>query len=272
MGKLKQQTLAEVQLDLFESPERPKLQEYPHTGEPLEVGNLPDGELPVMLAEANLSNVESLCTEVVNRSLDTAVPALVRLWRRFTGYGMKTPLLEQVSVLKTLAQLESLPAQTALRQIVLSVEVQGSLLGLALAAAVDAGLNLPAEFIAPFLQHENPDVRVSAFQLADGAGITGQVLRDGLADPFASVRRAAAITLGLCSDAAAKEILLRELRGNPSSRVIEAIAEIADDDVIVHLGRCAMSHPAYAAGIIEILREMENPKAHRLADHISNQE
>ncbi|MCY4427626.1 MAG: HEAT repeat domain-containing protein [Halieaceae bacterium] len=236
------------------------------------VGDLSNEELLVLLAEANLSNVESLCTEVVNRSLDTAVPALVRLWRRFTGYGMKTPLLEQVSVLKTLAKLESLPAQTALRQIVLSVEVQGALLGPTLAASVDACLNLPEEFIAPLLQHENPYVRESAFQLADRAGITGQVLRDGLADPFSSVRRAAAITLGLRGDTTAKEILLRELRGNPSSRVIEAIAEISDDDMIVHLGRCAMSHPVYAAGIIKILREMENPRADKLADHISNQE
>ncbi len=47
-----------------------------------------DGELIAMLPHATPTNVERLCAAVVSRSLDGAVPALERLWRRFAGFGI----------------------------------------------------------------------------------------------------------------------------------------------------------------------------------------
>ena len=221
-----------------------------------------------MLPQADLSNVEALCAEVVSRSLDAAVPALDGLWRRFIGFGIKTPLLEQRAVLSTLARLDGESARTALKRIVLRESLPASLLPAALRAAADAALALPAAFVAPYLGHQDLAIRAPAFALAFKAGLPGHLLRDGLSDPFASVRRSAAVAMGARGDPEAREVLLNELGRNPSTDVIEAIAMIWDDVVVVHLGRCAERHPAHRSTILEILRDMENPKARRLARHI----
>ena len=47
-----------------------------------------DGELIAMLPHATPTNVERLCAAAASRSLEGAVPALERLWRRFAGFGI----------------------------------------------------------------------------------------------------------------------------------------------------------------------------------------
>ena len=74
--------------------------------------------------------------------------------------------------------------------------------------------------------------------------------------------------MGKRGDAGAREALIGELGRNPSSEVIEALALVADDDVVVHLGRCAARHPALAGTVLDILRDMESAKAERLARHL----
>ena len=89
--------------------------------------------------------MEALGSEVVSRSLTAAVPALEALWRRFAGYGVETPLVEQQTVLGTLARLDGAAARLALRRIVLSRGLPDTLVPAALRAAAEAGLSLPAE-------------------------------------------------------------------------------------------------------------------------------
>ena len=209
---------------------------------PAAVG-LTDGALIATLPHATPSNVEAVCAEVVSRSLEAAVPALEELWRRFAGYGIGVPLVEQRAVLDTLAQLDCEAARAALKGIVLSGGLPASLLPAALRAAADAGLALSAAFIGPLLDHGDIAVREPAFALALKAGVRSDRLRDGLGDASASVRRSAALAMGKRGDAGAREALIGELGGNPSSEVIEALALVADDDVVVHLGRCAARHP-----------------------------
>ena len=229
---------------------------------------LTDGQLIAMLPEANLLNVEALCSEVVSRSLGEAEPALERLWRRFVGFGIMVPFVEQRVVLSTLGRIEGEAPRAALRRIVLEKALPATLLPFALRAAAQAGLALPTAFVAPLLSHPDPAVREPAFVLAAKAGLGGDRLRDGLTDPSTSVRRLAAIAMGALGDVKAKEALVAEIATNPSLEVIEALAAIGDDDAIVHLGRCAERHPALAGAIVDMLRDMESPKAERLARHL----
>ena len=233
-------------------------------------GKLSNDELLEMLPRSGVSDAEALCSEVVSRSLEEAVPALESLWRRFVGFGIETPLPEQLAVLNALARLNGEAARAALERIVLSDRLPDSLLPAGLQAAADAGLALPAEFLIPRLGHEDDAVRESAFELVLQAqgGLPVRLLRDGLADPVASIRRRAAVAMGNRGDGEAKDLLIGELARNPSTDVIEALAAIRDDDVIVHLGRCAKGHPALERVVIEALRDMESPKAQRLAERI----
>ena len=230
---------------------------------------LTDGELIAMLPEANLLNVEALSAEVVSRSLHEAVPALESLWRRFAGFGIRVPFVEQRAVLSTLGRIDGEAARAALRGMVLSKGLPPSLLPFALRAAARAGLALPTAFVVPLLSHPDAAVREPAFALAAKAVVAGARLRHGLlTDPSASVRRLAAIAMGAQGDAEAKESLIGEIARNPSIEVIEALAAIGDDDAIVHLGRCAERHPPLAGTIVDMLRDMESAKAERLAQHL----
>ena len=223
------------------------------------------GELIAMLPHATPTNVERLCAAVVSRSLGEAVPALERLWRRFAGFGIGEPLVEQRAVLNTLARLGCGPARAALKRIVLSKGLPASQLPMALRAASDAGLVLPAAFLAPLLRHGEAAVREPAFALAPKAGVPDVALRAGLRDASAPVRRAAAIALGTLGAGAAGGALIAELARDPSRKVIGALAAIGDDEAIVHLGRCAERYPALAGTVIDVLHDMESGRAVRLA-------
>ena len=255
------------QLDLFTERGRKGRRESPRppaaeTG--LAVAALADDELTAMIARAELWNVEALCSEAVTRSLESAVPALESLWRRFSGFGMGVPLLEQVAVLRSLGALKGAAARTALKRIVLSDGLPESLLPEALQAAADAGLALPGASVGRLLGHDGAAIRAPAYELAVRAGLRGDLLLQGLSDQCACIRRRVAVAMGNRGDREARGALLQELAANPSPAVIEAIATIMDEDVIVHLGRCADRHPALRRMVIDVLRDLDSPRARRL--------
>jgi len=229
--------------------------------------SLSDDDLAARIRTAGPSDVEELCREAIKRSLSAAVPALEALWRRFHGYGIRKALPEQRAVLETLARLKTSESRAALCRIVRPRALPDSLLPFALPAAVDAGLALPNTFVHGFLEHDDPAVRGGAFALAPAARVPTDRLRIGLSDEVASIQVTVAVALAHRGDAAGKDILLAELARAPSNRIIDALGVIGDGDgdVIVPLGRCAKRHAAFAPRIIAILREMEDPKARRLA-------
>lgn len=229
-----------------------------------EPATLPDDALIAALSEAGPSEARAVCREIAARSLDRAVPALEALWRRFAGFGIERPLVEQLAVLGALARLDGLAARSALRRIVLR-GVPDSALPAALGAAARAGLVLPAGFIAPLLAHEDVVVRSSAFVLADRARVSRERLCEGLGDASPGIRRATAVALAHRGDTGARETLVRELARSPSEEIVHALAAIPDEDAIVHLGRCAARHPALAGTVVQTLRRMESPRARRLA-------
>ena len=229
---------------------------------------LSDDDLLESVPSAGPSNIEAVCSEIVSRSLEAAVPALEALWRRFSGFGVERPLREQLAVLETLTRLGGTDARSALRAIVLSPGLPASLLPAALQAAISAGLALPAAFVGPLLDHEDAVVRGAAFVLAAKSDVPADRLRQGLLDRSAANRRAAAVALGLRGDVRARQPLYDELARCPSTEVIEAITEVWDDDAIVHLGRCARRHPQFAGAVLDALRDIASPRADTVARHL----
>ena len=227
--------------------------------------SLSDDGLIGRLADASPSDIDALCAEIAARSLQTAVPALELLWRRFHGFGIDRPLREQCAVPETLARLSGAEARAALRRIVLSPGLPAVLLSAALRAAADAGLALPASFVAGFLGHADTAARRAAFDLALRAKVPASWLHDGLSDLEAPIRRAAAVAMANGGDASGRDVLLAELSSAPSIDIVEALAAIGDDEAIVALGRCAMRHAALAPGVIAVLRDLDSPRAGRLA-------
>ena len=230
--------------------------------------SLCDDELIGRLADAGPSDIDALCDEIVARSLPAAVPALEALWCRFHGFGIESPLREQCAVVETLARLKGPGARAALKRLVLSPSLPASLQPAALRAAADAGLFLPAAFVAGVLDHDDPAVREAAFELAPAALVPVSRLREGLSDQDPPIRRAAAVALAHRGDASGRNVLIADLANEPSNRIVEALGAIGDDEAIVALGRCAMRHPDFAPGVIAVLRDLGNPRADRLAAHL----
>ena len=229
---------------------------------------LSDDDLLELIPDVGPSDVEAVCSEVVSRSLQAAVPALEALWRRFSGFGIEKPLREQLAVVDTLVSLGGTDARSALRRIVLSRDLPASLLPAALQAAASAGLALPAPFVGPLLDHEDAAVRGAAFALAASANVPADRLHASLFDRSAANRRAAAVALGLRGDSRARQPLFDELARAPSSEIIEAVATVWDDDAIVHLGRCARHHPRLAGAVLDALRDIGSPRAHVVAKDV----
>ena len=266
------QGTAQRQLDLFAERGGVEPRHSPQavaSSDPAPAGDtLSDDDLLELIPNAGPSNVEAVCSEVVSRSLQAAVPALEALWRRFSGFGIEKPLREQLAVVDTLARLGGTDARSALRRIVLSKGLPASLLPASLQAAASAGLALPAPFVDPLLDHENAAVRGAAFALAARASVPADRLYASLFDRSAANRRMAAVALGLRGDSRARQPLLDELARAPSTEIIEAVATVWDDDTIVHLGRCARNHPRLADAVLDALREIGSPRAEVVARQV----
>ena len=258
------------QLDLFESnshtPVGASFSKFPSEVDVLT--DLTDQKLLTMVPKANLSNVQILCEQVLNRSLgDEAVQALETLWHRFRGYGKTDALPEQRCALETLAEISTPAAKESLTKIARATQSEG-LLPLVLKAAVRAKLALPLRQVEKWQDHRLPEVRVRAYTLIRRSNPPVHVLETGLSDPYPAVRRAALITAGTLGHGFAKPGLLRELEKNPTGQVVEALLEIMDEDILVCLGRCATQHDELHLLILEGLKDSDNPRARKVALNI----
>lgn len=250
--------------DRFLTPENPSV---PATNPDLD--KYDDQKIIALIPKANLSNVESLCGQVLQRGLgDAAVPALETLWHRFRGYGREGALPEQRFSLETLAHIGTQSARTVLTRIVCSSELPEALLPLALEAALTARLVLPLHQISPWLEHDIPLVRQLAYTLVGYSSPPGYLLERGCSDPDPAVRRTVRITMGMLGHGSAKQPLLTELDRNPTGDIVRALAAIADADIIVRLGRCAEANPELVDFIIEELIDTGDATALRIAQRL----
>ncbi|MDE0717632.1 MAG: HEAT repeat domain-containing protein, partial [Rhodospirillaceae bacterium] len=236
---------------------------------PLCPETLSDEDVLGRIPNARIADVRVLCRLAVERGLgDRAVPALEALWRRFRGFGHDRPLPEQTSVIETLAKLETAGARQLLAEIATAYDLPPPLLPAALSAALSASLRLPVHVLRPLLADADPRIRELAARLSGFGQPDIGALEACLGDTQPAVRRAAAIVLGQIGHAAAKAILLSELRRAPTGDIVEALSAIADDDIVVHLGRCAAAHPALAGRIAAELEGMETALSLKVARRI----
>ena len=230
---------------------------------------LSDEDILDRLPGAGIAEAGLLCTLVVERGLgDRALPALESLWRRFAGFGQDRLLPEQVAVVETLAKIGTASARELLDGIVTAPELPYILLPTALRAALAVSLRLPGTFTGPLLAHGDPEIREFAIWLCALGRPEFEGLEACLADTQPAVRRAAAIVLGGFGRDRAKAILLAELARHPTGEVVDALASIADDDIVVHLGRCAEAHSELAGRIAAELEEMQTPRSLKIASRI----
>ena len=230
---------------------------------------LSDEELLARLPGAGIAEAGLLCSLVAERGLgDRALPALGSLWRRFAGFGQDRLLPEQVAVVETLAKIGTAHAREMLTGIVTAPGLPSVLLPTALRAALAVSLRLPGTFTGPLLAHGDPEIREFAIRLCAFGRPEFEALEACLADRQPAVRRAAAIVLGGLGRDRAKAVLLAELARHPDGDVVDALASIADDDIVVHLGRCAEMHPEHAGRIATELEEMQTPRSLKIAGRI----
>ena len=171
-------------------------------------------------------------------------------------------------MVETLAKIGTAAAREMLAGIVTAPELPFPLLPTALRAAMAVSLRLPGTFTGPLLAHGDPEVRELAIRLCALGRPEFGGLEACLADTYPAVRRAAAVVLGGFGRDRAKAILLAELARHPTGDVVDALATIADDDIVVHLGRCAEMHPELAGRIAAELEEMQTPRSLKIANRI----
>ena len=82
-----------------------------------------------------------------------------------------------------------------------------------------------------------------------------------LDDPDRETSAAAACALGRMGKAEARVPLKRYLIERPSGRVVEALAGVADEEVVVLLARLGRARPDLAPSIISALEDIDNAKA-----------
>lgn len=256
------------QFDLFR--DRPPAAPDPAPApRPLRPDTLSDDEILDLLPDAGIRDAVLLCGLVVERGLgDRSLPALDRLWRRFKGFGRARCLPEQEAVVETLARIGTKEARDRLARIVTAADLPPPLLPVALRAALTAGLGLPPNFAGPLLRHADPLVRELAARLSRFGRPAAAALEEAIGDTHAPVRREAAVTLGRLGRASAKPVLLEELHRDPADEIVTALSGIADDDIAVHLGRCAEAHPALAETVAAGLEEMETALSLKIARRI----
>jgi len=117
---------------------------------------LDDDALIAAIPKSEITNGPALAAEAGRRALGAAVPALERLCRRFSGFGVERQVPEQVAALQALAAIGGGEAAGAVTRLIARSVVQGPTLKVAANAAArlraglpsDAGLPRPGERIS----------------------------------------------------------------------------------------------------------------------------
>lgn len=227
--------------------------------EPVHVAELSDAELIESIPSAGLSNCIALTEEAAHRGLRAAVPALEALCRRFRGFGLHRAVPEQISSLQALAAIGGTDAAAAVRRLIATQVVQGPGLCEAVRAAASLRCRLPEDVAVVVLRHADPEVRAPACRCVPNTRRVVDVLLQLLGDLHEPVAMAAACTLGRIGRAEALPALLQSLRRAPCAEVIEAVARLADEEVVVLLGRIARSHATLREAALAALEDIDTP-------------
>jgi HEAT repeat protein len=254
-----------VQLDLFAN--RPIFDPRPKSVSPraLVTQQLSDQMLIAAIPEAMLADGCALATEAGKRRLDAAIPALISLCNRFVGYGIDVGVPEQAAALEALSAIGGPEASRAVVELIARRIVQGPTLAVAITVASQLGVIFPADVALALLRDPNPSIRAPACACVRAGYEVVATLIAMLDDTNDEVSTAAACALGRMGRAEARIRLKRYLSERPSARVVEAVAEVADDDAIVLLARLGRARPDLAVPIISALEDIDNARAESAA-------
>jgi hypothetical protein len=264
--------MSDGQLDLFAGPgispaRQPPLPPRSPAAPP---SDLDDAALLAAISASTLPDGPVLASEAGRRRIQAAIPVLESYCRRFAGFGLAHPLPEQRAALDALAAIGGPEAAAAVARIIGRGWVQGPTLANAVAAAAQLHSRLPADIVLPLLRHAEPAIRADACRLARTGPDIVATLIDLLGDLHSNVALEAACALARLGRPESLSPLKRRLTESPSTRVIEAIPPIADEECIVLLGRLARSaSPELAAVARDALDATEHPLAARLLDRLS---
>lgn len=231
-----------------------------------DVGDMTDDALIAALPRAGMADVLLLAAEAGRRRLIAAVPGLEAVCRRLVGFGVDRPVREQIAALEALSAIGDPEAAKAVARIIARNDVQGPTLAIAVAAAARLVAKIPVGTVLALLRHHDPAVRADACRLGRPHAEIVAVMVDLLDDLNADVSVAAACALGRMGRIEALSPLARLLERAPTAEIIQAIAAVANDAVIVRLGRLARVRPDLAVVVLDALDDCDLPLAAKLAD------
>ncbi len=232
----------------------------------LETHGLDDATLIARLPLAGLSEAPVLATEAARRRLSAAIPPLEELCSRFKGFGLHHPIPEQTAALNAFAAIGGHAAAASVSRLIETSAIQGPGLILALSIAARLGARLAPEALLAALLHNAPEARTAACDCVRGGPATAvPLLIELLDDLHPTVALAAARALGRLGREEVRPRLLVALAAAPTPALIEALTPIADETVIVRLGRTARTRKDLMPAVLTALEDMEEPRAERVA-------
>ena len=228
---------------------------------PRSAESLSDAALIAALPDSVLADACALAAEAGRRRLSGAVSALVTLCNRFVGYGVDCKVPEQAAALQALASIGGPDASRSVGQLIAKGIVQGPTLAVAATAASELGATFPPDVALMLLRHSNPAVRASGCDCVRAGRDIVATLIELQCDLDSEVSTAAACALGRMGRAEARDHLKRLLKDGPSPRVLEAVAGVADEEVVIFLARIGRVRPELADSILSSLDEIDHPRA-----------
>jgi HEAT repeat protein len=258
--------MATQQLDLFATYRTRPQARSSSTGPCINPNALADEALIREIPDAGLADGPPLAAEAAGRRLAGAVPALERLCRRLTGFGADRLVPEQAAALQALAKIGGEAARQAVARLVINQVMQGPTLAIALSVAAQLRSSIPPLRLAPLLRDADPAIRAAACRCVRSTGSHLALLTELLDDLNREVAIAAAIALGQIGRVDARPVLMSQLRQRPSAEVIDALVPIADQEVVVALGRVAGAIPDLEQPVLDALDQIGGCRAARVAE------
>ena len=111
------------------------------------------------------------------------------------------------------------------------------------------------------LRHADPEVRAPACRCVPNTSRVVGVLLELLGDLHGPIAMAAACALGRIGRAEVRPVLLQLLRTAPCAEAIEAVTRLADDEVVVLLGRIARAHATLRGAALTALEDIDTPRS-----------
>jgi HEAT repeat protein len=220
-----------------------------------------DESLIAAIPESTLADACNLVAEASRRRLAVAVPALAELCRRFTGFGTRHKVGEQVAAIEALAVIGGRHAAHAVSEMIERAVVQGPTLQIAMSAAARLGSKLSSDGLRMLLRDAEPSIRADACRCARALPELILILIDLLGDLDRRVAMSAALALGRMGKIEARPILKGLLRDAPTEEVIEAASSIVDEECAVLLGRIARSGSVLADAALVSLENADHASA-----------